>query len=336
MVLLKIAPYRPEDNVAALALEEKCVQGRNLVLKYRRPTFHARSEVYSKWNMLCAKVDGRLVGTAAWAEKEVSLHNRRIKAAYMYDLRVHPDYRKKGVSFQLTRALFDDIGGQADCLYTWIAGENDRCLLPARRLFGMKTVIPFTYAVFPIYRKKKIPADFTFSNAETTRRAYLDRSSPVELVPDFGAGRYPGYVTSIVLKTGKAGCSVWTNENLLEEQVVSVPRRYRLGRALTTPLRPFFDLPWIPKPNDTIPSWFLFDFSAADLNGAIALLTVVNNMAYEKGRKTMYLLLQNNSPLLAAIRKLNFWMFAFPYCFLAKGTAVPDSSETVYVDIRDL
>ena len=59
---MKITPYTLEDNEAALDLEEQCVQGESIVLTYRRPTFHARSQVYDKYRILCAKIDNRLVG----------------------------------------------------------------------------------------------------------------------------------------------------------------------------------------------------------------------------------------------------------------------------------
>jgi len=48
MTEFKTVPYEPLDNAAALLLEEKCVQGKSIVLKFQRPTYDARSKVYDK------------------------------------------------------------------------------------------------------------------------------------------------------------------------------------------------------------------------------------------------------------------------------------------------
>jgi GNAT superfamily N-acetyltransferase len=333
-----IAEYRPEDNQEALALEDACVQGESLVLKYRRPTFHARSGVYAKHKILCARMDGRLAGIAAWAEKEIMLHGRRIKAAYLYDLRVHPDYRKKGVSFHLTHALFEDIGQNKDCIYTWIAGENERCIKPAQRLFGMNRLEQFTYTVFPVFTRRHVAADWCSAAADETHRIYLRHHPNLEFIPDLEEHSLLGLVLSIkLMKFGSGACSVWTNEGLLEEQVVSIPKIYRQLRALAQPLRPRIHLPYIPKPTDTIRSWFLFDFASAEgTMDTKKLISIVNNLAFKGNKQFLYLLLQNNSPLLRDIRKLGFWTYTFPYCYLAKGPMTPDPNEEIYVDIRDL
>ena len=338
---IQIAEYKPEDSEEAVALEAACVQGESLVLKYRRPAFHARSGVYAKHRILCARLDGRLAGIAAWAEKELTLHSRRIRAAYLYDLRVHPDYRKKAVPFHLEHAIFEDIGPAMDCIYTWIAGENERCLRPAQRLFGMNRVERFTYVVFPVYKRRRVTSDWCAATAEETHRIYLRHNADMDFIPDFEERSLVGLVSSVrLVKPGSGACSLWTNRGLLEEQVVSVPGTYRLLRAVTRPLRPWMDLPYIPKPEDTLRSWFLFDFTGpAGAEGKLEtteLMSVVNNLALKEKIQFLYLLLQNNSPLLGDMRKLGFWTYAFPYCFLAKGPMTPDPDDSIYVDIRDL
>ena len=100
---LRIVPYTLEDNEEALALEKTCPQGDALMLRFRRPTFHARSTVYEHSVILCAKEGERLVGIAAGALKQVMLHGRMVRALYGYDLRVHPDWRRYGTARKLPR-----------------------------------------------------------------------------------------------------------------------------------------------------------------------------------------------------------------------------------------
>jgi GNAT superfamily N-acetyltransferase len=338
---IQIREYSEEDSREALALEASCVQGKTLALKYRRPFFHARSGVYAKHKILCARQNGRLAGITAWAEKDVTMHGRRIKAAYLYDLRVHPDARKKGVSIHLSRALFEDIGAGMDCIYTWVAGENERFIKPAQRLFGMNRLERFTYVVFPVFKRRRVTADWRVCSAGETHHIYMRRNRTLEFIPDFEERSLLGFVSGIrLVEPGSGACSMWSNEGLLEEQVVSIPKSYRLLRALTQPLRRWVDLPYIPKPGDTLRSRFLFDFSsAAGAEGAMDarnLISIVNNLALKENIQFLYILLQDNSPLLSVVRKLGFRTFSFPYCFLAKGPATPAPGEEIYVDIRDL
>jgi hypothetical protein len=53
-----ISLYSQADNESALRLEELCTQGTTIPLRYRRPTFHARSEVYPSYRILCGKLGG--------------------------------------------------------------------------------------------------------------------------------------------------------------------------------------------------------------------------------------------------------------------------------------
>ena len=334
---MEITTYTFEDNEAALDLEEQCVQGESIVLKYRRPTFHARSQVYDKYRILCAKIENKLVGITAWAEKSVRLHGELICAAYLYDMRVHPDYRAKGVAIRLTRAMFDNIGQDVDCIYTLIAGENKRALGLAQRIFGMKLVIPFTYAVVPVYKKFKQANNYFLASAEEVHKQYFHTNDQTDFIPEFNEKKMIGYVASIILsEENVGGCSLWTNENLLAEQVASIPRSYRIQRLLSKPLRLFVKLPYIPKPADIIPSWFLYDLYAGSEGDFRSLLASVNNLAYEKRRKYLYALLQSNDQILAFIKRAGHKIYTFPYYFLAKGRITPIQTDKIYIDIRDL
>ena len=80
----------------------------------------------------------------------MKLHGETIVAAYIYDLRVHPEHRKYGVAKRLVDALFEDIGQDADCIYTLIAGENERALALTRYSFRVNVVVPLTYVIIPV------------------------------------------------------------------------------------------------------------------------------------------------------------------------------------------
>lgn len=64
----------------------------------RSPDFFARSQPYPYWRAYVAEADQGLIGVAAVALKSVLVEGDRIQAAYFYDLRVAPDFRRLGVA----------------------------------------------------------------------------------------------------------------------------------------------------------------------------------------------------------------------------------------------
>jgi GNAT superfamily N-acetyltransferase len=334
---IEISPYSGEDDAAARALEELCVQGMTLKLKFRRPNFRARSELYENYRIYCARRDGELVGIIAGALKGAKLHGEDILALYVYDLRVHPAFRKMGVGKRLTNALLDDQGREADCIYTLINGENEKALNLAGRNFDPKVSIPLTYALIPVYRKRREPATWRFDKAAKIRESYVQTQAGHEFMPLFNEEKQAGYVGSLVLE-GRAGtgCSIWTNEDLLAEQIIRIPSRMKALRILFGLLKPFIKLPHIPAANEVILSWFLFDLHADSSQSLGSLLAAVNNYALAQGRTYLYVLLRNDDPILQQLREAGLKFFTFPYRFLAKGRAFPRESDNIYIDIRDL
>ncbi len=332
-----IEPYTTSDNEAALYIEEQCVQGASLSLKYRRPSFHARSEVYDRYRILCAKQDGNLVGVSAWAEKNVRVHNATVRAAYAYDLRVLPAYRKQGVAIRIMKATLDDIGSQTDCIYTLIAGQNQVAFKLVKHMFGMRTVIPLTYIIMPVYKRLKSRKEYCTTDAGEIHERFLCHHYRMEFVPHFDVSRLKGYVTSFVEKQGRsAGCSIWTNKNILAEQVVNVPKYLEVLRIIYAPLRLFAALPAIPKKGDILRSWFLFDLYAKNAECLYELLASVNNKAFDNEIRYLYVLLQKSDALCALISKSGLRTFTLPYFFLCRPSDVVAESENIYIDIRDI
>jgi GNAT superfamily N-acetyltransferase len=337
MLDLTFTLYTLKDNQAALDLEERCIQGKSLSLKFRRPSFHARSEVYDFYKIYCAKERGRLIGIIAGALKKVSLHGEIIRAAYIYDLRVHPEYRSQGVGKKLTSFLLDNIGPKADCIYTLINGQNDRALGLACRNFSPKIIVPLVYIVMPVYKKLKEERPRESLGAREVHEMFLRQNIGLEFVPAFEEMKLIGHKGSLTLRAPSfAGCSVWTNENILAEQVVRIPFHFQIGRLLARPLSPFLNLPSIPKPGEVIRSWFLFDLFVQDNQSLQGLLAAANNFALDRGRTFLYILLQNDDPLLEWIRETGYKIYTFPYYFLAKGKKIPSPRDRLYIDVRDL
>ena len=233
--------------------------------------------------------------------------------------------------------MLEDIGQKADIFYTLIAGENEHALELAQNIFDMKLTLPLTYVIFPVYKLIKQKVNYSIASSHEIHKRYLDCNRNMEFIPDFDEKKMLGYMTSLCLNLGKtAGCSIWTNENILAEHVESIPFLYRIQRILIMPVRKYIKLPFIPKTGETIQSWFLFDLYALTETDLYNLLRAVNNLALEHERKFLYALLQSNNPLLSYIKKSGQRIFTFPYYFLAKGRILPNKTDNIYIDIRDL
>jgi GNAT superfamily N-acetyltransferase len=337
MLDFNIHPYSVADNEGALALERQCVQGKSLALRFRRPTFHGRSEVYEDYRIFCAKNNGSLVGIIAGALKKVRLHGEPITAAYIYDLRVHPGWRGRGVAKKLTSVLLEEIGSRAECIYTLIHGQNEKALGLACRNFGAETVIPLSYAAIPVYKMLAADELSEYRSPVRVHEAFLEANPGIEFGAPFGDWKLNGHVLSLALNREKSAvCSVWSNEDVLAEEVVRIPRSFRLMSAVSAPLRLFIKLPSIPKPGAVIRSWFLFDLYAENRKSLSDLLASVNNFALANGRTYLYLLLRKDDPQLEWIKRACRRTFTFPYYFLAKGRTIPNPGDPLYIDVRDL
>jgi len=332
---LQIIEYNKNDNLAALELESLCPQGKSIQIKFNRPSFHLRSEVYDNYKIFCAKYGNRLIGILAGAEKFIKLNNKIIRAIYLYDLRVHPDYRKSGIAKLLTIAVLNEFGNNIDCVYTFVAGKNKRALDIVQRGFGADIVVPLTYTIFPVYRKFIVTKDYKRSGGIEARDIFSNKKKDVNFIPKFNENKMNGYLTNISIRD-EASTSIWSNENILAEQIVKIPMKLRALSIIQKSLNPIIKLPEIPKKNEIIKSWFLFDLYSENDNKLKELLAVTNNLAFEQNYKYIYILLQNRDPLLASINKLGLKKFTLPYFLLAKGKYTPYQSDQIYIDVRDL
>ncbi len=333
---ISIAPYKSDDNEAAIALEKICPQGNIIKLRFVRSSFQRRSEVYDKSIIMCAKCDGRLVGVGAGAIKDVIYRGKAIHAFYGYDLRVHPDFRKFGLARKLSDAVMNFFSDRIDSYYTYVAGQNERARSFVKRGIGAQVMIPLTYVIIPVYKKQRQLEEYNNVSVNEIHNLYHANNPDVEFFTSLDPVRLIGYVGSVKLKDDNAGTSIWTNENILAEQVIGFPNRLKFMGLIQKMITPIVKLPRLPGIGEMVNSWLLFDFFSTDKKSLRRLLGIVNNLALEAGKDFIYILLQNNNRLLTMLQRSPVKMFTMPYIFMAKGKNLPDSDDHIYIDIRDL
>ena len=331
---LKIEPYSIDDNEQALLLEKQCIQGKSMALSFRRPYFHARSEVYKNYKIFSAKIENKMVGLFTAAEKFVTLNGNKIRTIYFYDCRIHPEFRHQGIAKYLNNALVEAFGTDVDCYYTLIAGQNKRALKLAIKGFRAGVVISMTYLIFPVYKKLKVTSQYEIAGSAEINKNFMNQNGKMEFVPEFDTKLLAGYVTGF--KNEDSGCSIWTNENLLSEHVERIPFHFQIIRNLSSLFRPLVCLPIIPRKHETIKSWFLFDLYLKNRQSARQLLSQANNIALSKGKTFLYILMQNDDPNLLLLKKAGLRFFTLPYYFLAQGSIIPQETNKLFIDIRDI
>lgn len=97
---------RESDNQALIELDRRCTMGEETRLAFdRSPDFFARSKAYERHQLFVAEAEHTLVGVGGVALKPLRVAGESLKAAYFYDLRVDPGFRRLGVASAIGDAL---------------------------------------------------------------------------------------------------------------------------------------------------------------------------------------------------------------------------------------
>ena len=141
----RVREATPEENAALLALDRQfAVAAAPPVMCDQSPNFFARSRPYAYWQAYVAEGDQGLIGVAAMALKTVQVGGRRIQAAYFYELRVAPEFRRLGVAKAMGDALRAHTRGLAPAVvYSLVMQGN----VPSHRFVearGSRPLRPWT------------------------------------------------------------------------------------------------------------------------------------------------------------------------------------------------
>lgn len=133
--MVTIREAREDDGEALIALDRLCSMGLELTLAFdRSPDYFARYKPYDTWTALVAEdKDGTLVGTGGMAAKTVLVEGREAEAVYLMDLRVHPDWRRRGVATAIGDAVRDRIAGYDLALAMVLKGNEPSLRLLKKR-----------------------------------------------------------------------------------------------------------------------------------------------------------------------------------------------------------
>lgn len=132
---------RPEDNTALIELDRQCVMGGAIQLVFDRfPDFFARSRAYEGFRLCVAEARGTIVGVGGVTIKNLQVNGTRDRWAYFYDLRVHPNHRRRGVAGQIADVLGESARAtRAVGAYSLVLEGN----VPSEMLVERRGSLPF-------------------------------------------------------------------------------------------------------------------------------------------------------------------------------------------------
>jgi ribosomal protein S18 acetylase RimI-like enzyme len=336
-----IRDYIPSDNQAVLRLEKRCPQGKELQISFHRQSFHKRSEMYRDYAILVGLYEGKLVSVVAGAVKEILINGQKTRAGYFYDLRVDPDYRSLRIKIakKMGMQIAKRISLKADLIYCMIAARNLRALHLIRRYSEAKVIIPFKFLVNPVYKKRRARGLIKVVDFGEAHERFLRHNPNRNFYCSPNLMSLLGYVRSYRLESssGEAGCSIWSNKEILGERIESIPKKYETIRSVLKVASPFMKTPHIPEKGESLDSWHLFDFCASTPASARELFLHINNAAFQHNKTYIYLPLQESEDFFPVLKKC-CWKFSpvVDYFVLANGKALPRKNAKIYIDIRDL
>jgi len=322
-------------NEGCLELEALCPQGKEYRLSFVRDYFHRRSENFDEWLILVARENNKLLGVTAVALKKIEFKGKRLKSGIYFDMRVHPDHRKKGIALKLGWASKDwALENGADYHYFYCINDN-RAMKALGALVKGAEVGGYDLLVWPVYKIFKEKSKVEEIDGKDVHLNCIRSNGPYDLYSNpYDEGSLQGYRKSFGIDG--AGCSVWSNRGILEERVENLPRKFKiLGKTMRKWPVNKIRLPQLPLIGDVLKGSYVYDLYSKGPSEAKKLIHHVNNWALEEGYDYLYVINPPGTETIDHIRKEVPKIFSpkLRYCLLSHTL---DKLGRIYVDIRDL
>ncbi len=348
----------PEDNPRLIELERSSPQGTRLRIYSERRDYFFRSTLYGNQYTLVA-VDtqaDRLIGVMAGTLKEVLLDGKPNLAAYFYDLRLHPDYRRTvlgrhmlGVWNRMDR--WAEESGAA-LMYGLVKGDNDTMIGFQRKKKDYRFAGKQIVLSRPVYRTKKLrrlPEELSLEKINSVIAPKVWRAYGT--CQFFPVAFKNCYLTAEMVASGLFSCFTLRERNsfasiglfrvgrAMRTRVIRLPWYYKLLKPICDGLRFAVTLPRIPEEGGHISYCHVFNHLAEGPGGLALwheLLAHANNLAFQEGASLLTSAFDENDSLLPYYQKgsLNRIEYLLGYKPFRKD--VPEIMTPYYPDVRDM
>lgn len=148
----RIIPYHPDYEASLLDLERASPQGKHIQLEMLRDDFLSRSVVFDEFGVFLALSENEdLLGVAAGSAVILEWNGKDERVGFVYDLRVAPRFRRKGIANSLgrylTREYFKSLGIKRHV--TTVKASNRPAAKALQSALGITHHYPFSYLTIP-------------------------------------------------------------------------------------------------------------------------------------------------------------------------------------------
>jgi GNAT superfamily N-acetyltransferase len=344
------------DNAALRELESSCPQGTRLRILSERDDYFFRSRLYGNNHTLVAedRVQGRIFGVMAATLKEVYLGGAVRPAAYFYDLRVHPDYRRSvlgrhmlGVWNAMERWAQES---GAHLIYGLVKHDNDPMIGMRDKRSGYRFVGGMEVVSRPVYRRQRVreaPEEVRPDDEELVR-AVWEHYGRLDFFPASFRSRLltpamsgSGQFAYFRLRRGGswAALGLFRSARVQRTRVARIPAGYKLLRPLFSALAPLLPLPSIPQEGGSIGYYCLFNPLAEGPQGGTLrreLLAHVNNLALADGATLLTGAFDPADAFLLEFRRGALNRIEYLLGVRALVSGLPEEVRGYYPDVRDM
>jgi hypothetical protein len=342
-----------DDSEKLKVLEEECPQGTTLKILSERDDFFFRSRLYGNHYTLVAVDEKRIIGVLAAVKKSVSVNGKEALGVFLYDLRIHPDYRRTFGGRIMLRAwkMVEQWSKQqcADFNYGYVKSDN----LIMRGFFnrkGYSVAGHMTIKGRAVFRKK--PTKYRIEKIDCSDKVLFQDFSreygTKNLMPSM---LQQSYLSPEMMQTGLYDCYRISNNGssasagllriseAIRTKIIKIPFYYSLARIISRPLSSYIPLPVIPKSGGVLKYYHSFNHTARGPEGMRLwrdLMSHFNNITLEKGNTLLTSSFDREDRFLKEFSRGSISTIRYVIGYKRLDTEMPDSLSPFYPDPRDM
>lgn len=350
-LILREATFNDSEKLKIL--EEECPQGTTLKILSERDDYFFRSKLYGNHYTLVA-IDGeKIIGVLAAVKKSVFIEGKEALGVFLYDLRIHPAYRRTPGGRIMLRAWkmvekwSDKIG--ADFSYGYVKSDN----LIMRGFFKRKSYTGSGYLIVkgrPVYRRKTVKYKpekincsdkslFTNFNKEYGSKNLLPTAmGKSNLTPEMKkTGLYDCY--TITDGNSSASACIFRISEAIRTKVIKIPIYYSVAGIVSRSLNKIIPLPVIPEQGGVLKYYHCFNHTAQGQNGMELwrnLMNYFNNLVLENGNTVLTSSFDKEDYFLKEFSKGSISSIKYIIGYKKLNPKMPDNLSPFYPDPRDM
>ena len=312
------------DNDALNELQKKAPMGTNLVLGVdSSPDYFVRSRSFKDWHVFVAVDNDKIVGSAAFAVKDIYFESRKVMVAYEYGFMVDPLHRRKGIAEELQKHIEQVAADDnVSLLHLDIIEDN----MPSLNLFSKMGFIKVrdcvTISLMP-YKREEIADEGKMRTMRETdvdlvtgllNQMYqgYDFFTPFEH-EDFleYVGRIPHFDLGNILVFENNGeleacVGIWEYDKIRKYIVEKMSWKLNLQTRLMKIVGLFAKVPYIPKRGEPLLSYNLATVAYKRPESMLELLKKTVNVAVDNKINFIHVTIDPSCPAAAALSQFRF------------------------------